>query len=308
MAARFLDMALDDVAKSRASNNKSPNPRRGGRGAGVGRDTPNRSNRSSPYSRNAPEDRWTHDKFDEMNQKSGGRGGAGAGAGAGARDNRGPGAEGNAKIVVENLHYAVTLEDIKELFDSHAGPVKFADIKYDLSGRSTGVASITFKAPGDAALAIKKLHGIALDGQPMKITYAPLPVNRNRDNRSGPAHKDTPKRDVFSRLGSSEADIASRLGKLNPVPQTTPTAGGRAQAANQKSGGRRQQGAGGSGSAKSTLQKDKKKPHVKSAEELDAEMDTYMGDDRREIPPVCNMDLDKDADKNAIHNSALSDL
>lgn len=49
MAARFLDMALDDVAKSRASNNRSPAGRRGGRGGG-GRDSPiNRSNRSSPY-------------------------------------------------------------------------------------------------------------------------------------------------------------------------------------------------------------------------------------------------------------------
>lgn len=59
MAARFLDMALDDVAKSRASNNRSPAGRRGGlrgaggpggAGAGSGRDSPNRSNRSSPYS------------------------------------------------------------------------------------------------------------------------------------------------------------------------------------------------------------------------------------------------------------------
>jgi THO complex subunit 4 len=48
MAARFLDMALDDVAKSRSSN-RSPAGRRGGRGGG-GRDSPNnRSNRNSPY-------------------------------------------------------------------------------------------------------------------------------------------------------------------------------------------------------------------------------------------------------------------
>ena len=52
MAARFLDMALDDVAKSRASNNRSPAGGRGGRGGrGSGRDSPNsRPNRSSPYS------------------------------------------------------------------------------------------------------------------------------------------------------------------------------------------------------------------------------------------------------------------
>jgi len=57
MAARFLDMALDDVAKSRAAENRSPGPRRGGaRGAGgpTGRDSPSRSNRSSPYNVNRP--------------------------------------------------------------------------------------------------------------------------------------------------------------------------------------------------------------------------------------------------------------
>ncbi|KAF9276778.1 hypothetical protein BGZ68_009763 [Mortierella alpina] len=280
MAARFLDMALDDVAKSRATNNRSPNPRRGGavRGAG-GRDSPNNRNRSSPYNRNAPEDRWTHDKFDEVNQKSAG--------GGRDRDNRPQvGESGNAKIIVENLHYAVTLEDIKELFDTHAGPIKFAEVKYDLSGRSTGVATITFKAAGDAAIAIKKLHGIALDGQPMKITYAPLPVNRNRDNNrdnraGGPGRKDAPKRDVFSRLGSSEAGIASRLGKLNPLPKTLAAGQG---STNQRGGNNRGRQSGGgasssAGSGKSSQPKEKKKqPVVKSAEELDAEMDTYMGD------------------------------
>ncbi|KAF9983465.1 hypothetical protein BGZ75_005058 [Mortierella antarctica] len=287
MAARFLDMALDDVAKSRATNNRSPNPRRGGavRGAG-GRDSPNNRNRSSPYNRNATEDRWAHDKFDEVNQKP---------AGAGRdRDNRAQAGEsGNAKIIVENLHYAVTLEDIKELFDTHAGPIKFAEVKYDLSGRSTGVATITFKAAGDAATAIKKLHGIALDGQPMKITYAPLPVNRNkdnnRDNRGGAGRKDAAKRDVFSRLGSSEAGIASRLGKLNPLPKTVAAAGsgGRGQGStNQRGSGNRgrQSGSGGgasssAGTGKAGQSKEKKKqPVIKSAEELDAEMDTYMGD------------------------------
>ncbi|KAF8940461.1 hypothetical protein EDD21DRAFT_367735 [Dissophora ornata] len=291
MAARFLDMALDDVAKSRAVNNRSPNPRGGGvrRGAGpTGRDSPSRPNRSSPYSRNTPEDRWTHDKFDESNQRSssGGRGGDRN------NGNRAQGGEANAKIIVENLHYAVTLEDIKELFDTHAGPVKFAEVKYDPSGRSTGVATILFKTPADAATAIKKLHGIALDGQPMKITFAPLPPNRTQDRRSGGPSKEAPKRDVFSRLGSSEADIASRLGKLNPVPSTTGGGGGgsggrggqgsssqaRKQGGGGSGGGGASGGSGGGTGSSRGAPRDKKKPQVKTAEELDAEMDTYMGD------------------------------
>ncbi|KAF9346394.1 hypothetical protein BGX26_002111 [Mortierella sp. AD094] len=298
MAARFLDMALDDVAKSRAANNRSPNPRRGGgRGAGPsGRDSPSRSNRSSPYSRNTTEDRWTHDKFDESSQR-------GTGGARGNDNQRSQGAEGNAKITVENLHYAVTLEDIKKLNDSPKAESKlpaasaqiyvemdqlistgdggdpyalehFAEVKYDPSGRSTGVATILFKDPADAATAIKKLNGITLDGQPMKITYAPLPANSNRgqDRRPGPPGSG-PKRDVFSRLGSSEADIASRLGKLNPVPKPT---GGRNPAPSNQ--GRRQQGGSSGGGSSKPAPREKKKPQVKTAEELDAEMDTYMGD------------------------------
>ncbi|KAG0291390.1 hypothetical protein BGZ98_003024 [Dissophora globulifera] len=294
MAARFLDMALDDVAKSRASNNRSPNPRGGGggarRGAGpTGRDSPNRSNRSSPYGRGTPEDRWTHDKFDESSQRTGGGGGGGQGGKAQNND-------ANSKIIVENLHYAVTLEDIKELFDTHAGPVKFAEVKYDLSGRSTGVATISFKSAGDAATAIKKLHGIALDGQPMKITYAPLPQARAQDRRPGGGpSKDAPKRDVFSRLGSSEADIASRLGKLNPVPNLGGGGGGGRGGQGSSHHGRRQGGGGNnssnnnnsnnnnsnsgkSGGSSKGAPKEKKVPQIKTAEELDAEMDSYMGE------------------------------
>lgn len=57
MAARFLDMALDDVAKSRSTDTRGPGNRRGGatRGGNTGRDSPARNNRSSPYSvRNQP--------------------------------------------------------------------------------------------------------------------------------------------------------------------------------------------------------------------------------------------------------------
>ncbi|KAG0339812.1 hypothetical protein BG000_001279 [Podila horticola] len=240
MAARFLDMALDDVAKSRSKDTRGPGNRRGGatRGGNNGRDSPARNNRSSPYSRNSPDDKWTHDNN-----------------------------EGNAKITVENLHYAVTLEDIKVLFETHAGPVKFAEVKYDLSGRSTGVATILFKVPSDAGMAIKKLNGIALDGQAMKIEYAPAPPPRRDDRRAG-SSRDGPRGDVFSRLGSSEASIASRLGKANPLPKESGAQGG--QSSSGHGSGRKQ--------TKSQPKQTRQQTKPKTAEELDAEMDTYMGD------------------------------
>jgi len=61
------------------------------------------------------------------------------------------------------------------------------------------------------------------------------------------------------------------LGKLNAIPKATGTAGGRGQGA--QSSNRQQQR-----SSKPSQPREKKKPHEKTAEELDAEMDTYMGD------------------------------
>ncbi|KAF9378834.1 hypothetical protein CPB97_009306 [Podila verticillata] len=267
MAARFLDMALDDVAKSRSKDTRGPGNRRGGatRGGNSGRDSPARNNRSSPYSRNSPDDRWTHDKFDD-NQKSG-RTTGGNNNNNNTRNTRATSNESNPKIIVENLHYAVTLEDIKVLFETHAGPVKFAEVKYDLSGRSTGVATILFKVPGDAAVAMKKLNGVALDGQAMKIEYATPPAPRRDDRRAG-SSRDSPRGDVFSRLGSSEASIASRLGKANPLPKESGTQGG--QSSSGHGSGRKQ--------TKPQPKQTKQQTKPKTVEELDAEMDTYMGD------------------------------
>ncbi|KAF9380180.1 hypothetical protein CPC16_010431 [Podila verticillata] len=281
MAARFLDMALDDVAKSRSKDTRGPGNRRGGatRGGNSGRDSPARNNRSSPYNRNSPDDRWTHDKFDD-NPKSGRTtGGNNNNNNNNTHNTRATSNESNPKIIVENLHYAVTLEDIKVLFETHAGPVKFAEVKYDLSGRSTGVATILFKVPGDAAVAIKKLNGVALDGQAMKIEYATPPAPRRDDRRAG-SSRDSARGDVFSRLGSrypsvtypmfnvNEASIASRLGKANPLPKASGAQG--SQSSSGHGSGRKQ--------TKPQPKQTKQQTKPKTVEELDAEMDTYMGD------------------------------
>ena len=85
---------------------------------------------------------------------------------------------------------------------------------------------------------------------------------------------------------SSEADIAARLGKLNPLPKTAGATGGRGQGAsnqNNNNGGRNSNSNNSNNNnsnrhQQSSKPREKKKPHVKTAEELDAEMDTYMGD------------------------------
>lgn len=79
----------------------------------------------------------------------------------------------------------------------------------------------------------------------------------------------------------SEADIAARLGKLNPLPKPAGATGGRGQGAshqNNNNNNGRNSNNNNSKQQQSSKPREKKKPHVKTAEELDAEMDTYMGD------------------------------
>uniref|UniRef100_A0A0D9XN12 RRM domain-containing protein n=1 Tax=Leersia perrieri TaxID=77586 RepID=A0A0D9XN12_9ORYZ len=87
------------------------------------------------------------------------------------------------KLYISNLDYAVSNEDIKELF-SELGNIKRYSINYDKSGRSKGTAEVVFSTRSDALAAVKKYNNVHLDGKPMKIeligtniqTPAPLPL------------------------------------------------------------------------------------------------------------------------------------
>jgi len=71
-------------------------------------------------------------------------------------------------ISVENLHYDVTEKDLQELFSTVAD-VSQAKLVFDVSGRSTGVATIKYDSLEDAEKAIKKYNNVELDGQAMRI-------------------------------------------------------------------------------------------------------------------------------------------
>lgn len=71
-------------------------------------------------------------------------------------------------INVENLHYNVTEKDLEELFSTVADVVS-AKLVFDLSGRSTGVATVKYDSLEDAEKAVKKYNNVELDGQAMRI-------------------------------------------------------------------------------------------------------------------------------------------
>ena len=107
----------------------------------------------------------------------------------------------NTRITIRNLHYDISEEDLEDLL-SMVGDVVEVVVEYDHTGRSTGVAHITFTKPEDARIAIQRLDQETLDGQVMHIsmynTVAPLGKDKGRKD-------DTAK--ILSRLGDRSKRI-----------------------------------------------------------------------------------------------------
>eukprot|EP00899_Mesostigma_viride_P016786 jgi/Mesvir1/25108/Mv21571-RA.1 len=108
---------------------------------------------------------WQHDMYDDGRAQ----GGRAAGPGAPGRAN----IETGTKLIISNLDYGVSNEDIKDLFGS-VGDLKRATLHFDRSGRSNGTAEVVFSRRSDALLAIKRYNNVCLDGVPMSIALAPV--------------------------------------------------------------------------------------------------------------------------------------
>jgi len=242
-----IDMSLDDIIKL-----QGPSGRKQGRGAGPtkrgaaggagnagGRSTAGNRNRGSvlrnkitrntrtaPYARastRAPE-KWQHDMYDGPSR----------------------GSSASSHLLVSNLDYGVSDNDIQELF-AEFGQLRKAAVHYDRSGRSLGTADVIFDNKIHAVAAMKQYNGVLLDGRPMKITL--VPAGESSQRRQAPTN------------ASSSGNF--RTQKFSNAPR-----GG---------GGNRVRGRGGSMAGARGPRRAAAQPRkAVTAEELDADLDAFL--------------------------------
>ncbi|KAI6044005.1 hypothetical protein EDC04DRAFT_2646685 [Pisolithus marmoratus] len=86
----------------------------------------------------------------------------------------------NTKLVVSNLHYEITPNNLVSIFGQVGTLVREPLIRYDRSGRSSGVAIVTFETAEEADRAKKQFEGKVAKGQPMEIAFDTAPPKRMR--------------------------------------------------------------------------------------------------------------------------------
>ncbi|KAI0792380.1 hypothetical protein C8Q75DRAFT_804772 [Abortiporus biennis] len=163
----------------------------------------------------------------------------------------------NNKVKVSNLHYEVNVNDLKSIFGKIGTLVRDPIIRYDRSGRSSGIAIIFFETHEEAAAAIRQFDGLLCKNQPMSIEFDAGPPTRPAGRRAVSAPSPSlinriAKPPLLERLGKPEAPAKAVSTKSGPGPvRTKPRGQPRARAP--------------------------KKPQT--AEDLDKELDAFMKDD-----------------------------
>ncbi|KAJ9105316.1 hypothetical protein QFC21_001684 [Naganishia friedmannii] len=168
-----MDKALDESITSRRGSDRRP-ARGASRGEGSGRSTP--TSARTPYQRPAQrstEDAWTHDMY-------GGAGNAPKVVHVPRSD-----AVDKTRLLITNVHYEVTVDDLK----------------YDRSGRSTGIVNLQYSTPREARDAINSFDGNLAKGQALSIKFDDTPFISRPPRREGFAPRQT----------SSGGDLLSRI-------------------------------------------------------------------------------------------------
>lgn len=211
-------------------------------------------------------------------------------------------------VKAENLHYDLTENDLHVSMRNHSstcstdeekglfsriGAVQEIKLLYDRSDRSRGIAFVTYGHPDDARDAVREFDGANAMGQPIRLTLhngGPSKSSRNPFD-----YVEKPSRSLFDRIEGDEGRGGRRGRSASPrrapenIDRYVPGTRGRGSRSPRRRGGMREAGrapgarreerprrGGRGGGNKDTEGRAavQGRPR-KTAEELDAEMDSY---------------------------------
>ncbi|KKA30662.1 hypothetical protein TD95_002663 [Thielaviopsis punctulata] len=228
---------------------------------------------------------WVHDRYEDNGRRHQGRRRRDDPDHTASSDPRG------TKIRVENIHYELSEEELKSLFQK-IGPVVRFQLRYDRAGRSEGVAYVTYESYADAKRAMSEYNGANANGQPISITIMSNESKRNpfenaimpgrslADRISAPRSRSrSPRRHIEDEDISGHAIDRYIPGKSGR--SRSPMNGRRNQG--RRPGARRDQQAHNNGRGGQRNNEGSNRPR-KTQEELDAEMADYFGSGETAAP------------------------
>ncbi|MBW0487343.1 hypothetical protein O181_027058 [Austropuccinia psidii MF-1] len=200
-------------------------------------------------------------------------------------------------LLITNLHYDVSEAELEALFSQIGKVDRGPFIKFDQSGRATeGLAFISFTSEDHAEAAIKAFNGASAKGQPINVQYEfglPKWVRSALGLLRGPRNSFGTAPAASGLLGRIQHDRSTRRGQISPYDFSRPR-GHRAsfppgnvsrgfpsrspKDSSFPTGPRSRSGPGFRGSTRGRSAGDRRdsRAGVKSAKELDKELEAFM--------------------------------
>lgn len=177
-------------------------------------------------------------------------------------------------MIVKGLHYEIGNDELLNLFQ-RIGPVFKSSVRFDRTGRSTGVATVIYSDQKDAIRAKQEYDGANAKGQPLSISFEPM--REDRFAQSGPSGG----RGLLERLQSGGSELSSRIGgttgSQRGVPPPNAPKGPASESSSYSQHSRPRGGRGGRGFSRGGGHSERrtKGPPPPTADALDAELGKF---------------------------------
>jgi len=171
------------------------------------------------------------------------------------------------KLMINNLDFKVTDQDMEELFSKHGVLLKAA-VHYDSQGKSLGAAEVLFQRQESCIKAMNEYNNVLLDGRPMKISLiGPQNELISIDSRLGPKVNNS---SSAPKKSNNQQGAGAARGRGRGRGASRGRGSGSGNAATRGRGGNRGRGA--------TQGRRRGRPTNKpiSAETLDQQLDEYI--------------------------------